>query len=86
MSRWIAYRVRAIHLGGMGRSLEKLGAFNAPHHPAAVMKARERWPDVPPDKLTVQLPTGKRLASLARARRVNSQIRKAYLEERARER
>ena len=65
VSRWIAYEVRHVLMGGAGRSLRKLGAVNAPHQPAALMRALDKWPKVPRDKITVR-PPPKRLEALIR--------------------
>jgi hypothetical protein len=75
MSRWIAYRVVGTPIGGAG--LHKLGGLNAPHQPAAMKRAREKWPAVVPETITVRRPEAILLKQIRGAKKLNKQIRAA---------
>jgi hypothetical protein len=81
MARWIVYRVTATHMGGAGRSLEKLGGLNARHYGHALLKAGERWPQYQ-GALTIKLGNKREAERNAKAgKRALAEIREAYREE-----
>ncbi len=73
---WNVYHVRGHLLRGAGVSVRKLGRVRARHHPAAMLRAFAKWPDIPQRDISVRDSSAARLrADLRRAKRTLAEIR-----------